>query len=250
MYPLDVDGASAGTELIVKGQNYYGFTTSGINGLLRSVSSGNQIMRFFGSPSDNVLIGPVTSDGNVKFDVTASGSAGTARFYDQTATTGVTKVVIRAGAGQSTTYLTEWRGANDALLAQITSGGVFSTGSNHVGITATPVASIQLGSGMGVGWASTTTYGGARDLAISRNAAGVLEINSGTAGTYRDLLLRRSQHNGVTVTNLPAAAAGNAGSIQYVTDSNSTTIGNTVAGGGSNKVLVWSDGAAWKIFAS
>jgi len=55
---------------------------------------------------------------------------------------------------------------------------------------------------------------------------------------------------GVTVADLPAAAAGNAGSIQYVTDANATTIGSTVAGGGANKVMVWSDGAAWKIFAS
>jgi hypothetical protein len=35
----------------------------------------------------------------------------------------------------------------------------------------------------------------------------------------------------------------------YVTDSNSTTLGATVAGGGSNKVLVFHNGANWKIFA-
>lgn len=37
------------------------------------------------------------------------------------------------------------------------------------------------------------------------------------------------------------------GAIAFVTDSNSTTRGNTVAGGGANKVLVMSDGTNWKI---
>jgi hypothetical protein len=53
-----------------------------------------------------------------------------------------------------------------------------------------------------------------------------------------------------TVGALPAAAAGNAGTIAYVIDANATTIGSTVAAGGSNKVLVWSNGTAWKIYAN
>jgi hypothetical protein len=101
-----------------------------------------------------------------------------------------------------------------------------------------------------VGFTGSGNWYASGDVALARNAAGVLEINNQTAGTYRDLILRRSQHNGVTVSALPTAAAGNAGSIQYVTDANATTIGSTVAGGGANKVMVWSDGAAWKIFAS
>ena len=100
-------------------------------------------------------------------------------------------------------------------------------------------------------WSSVSDdYKSTKDLGLARNAAGVLEIDSGTAGQYRDLILRRSQHSGVTVLALPAAAAGNAGSIQYVTDASATTIGSVVAGGGSNKVMVWSDGTNWKIYAS
>lgn len=198
----------------------------------------------------NVGIG-TTTDSNFKLDVASSGSSGTLRVYDQTATTGVTKAVIRAGAGQSTTNLTEWQNSGGTtVLLSIGPGGVISAQGNVLGITNTSVSTIQLGSTYGLGWSSTGTYGGAKDVAITRNAAGVIEVNNGTAGTYRDLILRRSQHNGVTVADLPAAAAGNAGSIQYVTDANATTIGSTVAGGGANKVMVWSDGAAWKIFAS
>jgi len=50
-----------------------------------------------------------------------------------------------------------------------------------------------------------------------------------------------------TVGTLPSAATAGAGAWGYVTDANSTTIGATVAGGGSSKVRVWSDGTNWII---
>jgi hypothetical protein len=49
-----------------------------------------------------------------------------------------------------------------------------------------------------------------------------------------------------TVATLPAASAG-AGMIAYVTDANATTQNAVVAGSGSNKVLVFSDGTNWRI---
>lgn len=52
---------------------------------------------------------------------------------------------------------------------------------------------------------------------------------------------------GVTVAQLPAASAANAGATALVTDANSATISGTVAGGGSTKTMVQSTGAAWKI---
>lgn len=50
-----------------------------------------------------------------------------------------------------------------------------------------------------------------------------------------------------TVGTLPAAGTVGAGSIAYVTDANATTQNSIVAGGGSNKVLVFSDGTNWRI---
>lgn len=50
----------------------------------------------------------------------------------------------------------------------------------------------------------------------------------------------------LTVATLPAAAS-NAGAIAYVTDANATTRLSTVAAGGANKVLVYSDGTNWLI---
>lgn len=49
-----------------------------------------------------------------------------------------------------------------------------------------------------------------------------------------------------TVATLPAAASYTYGRA-FVTDANATTFNSTVAGGGANKVPVWSDGATWRI---
>jgi len=51
----------------------------------------------------------------------------------------------------------------------------------------------------------------------------------------------------VTVANLPSAATAGVGSRAFVTDSSVSTFGSTVAGGGSTKVPVYSDGTNWKV---
>jgi hypothetical protein len=50
-----------------------------------------------------------------------------------------------------------------------------------------------------------------------------------------------------TVADLVAAATAGSGARAFVTDATSTTFASTVAGGGSNKVPVYSDGTNWKI---
>ena len=56
-------------------------------------------------------------------------------------------------------------------------------------------------------WTSGTTLGAALDTALARNAAGVLEVNNGTAGTFRDILAR-THLVGATDTGLSRNAAG------------------------------------------
>jgi hypothetical protein len=51
----------------------------------------------------------------------------------------------------------------------------------------------------------------------------------------------------VTVSALPAAAAGNKGMEYYVSDASATTLRSVVAGGGSNFVKVFSTGTQWLI---
>lgn len=106
----------------------------------------------------------------------------------------------------------------------------------------------------------TNTDGGAdatQDTGLARNAAGVVEVNNGTVGTFSDIKVRNVlaaggngsyvQTPSMKVTNLPSAATAGAGARAFVTDATATTFLSTVAGGGSNKVPVVSDGTNWLI---
>jgi hypothetical protein len=50
-----------------------------------------------------------------------------------------------------------------------------------------------------------------------------------------------------TVSTLPSASASGNGYRAFVTDATATTFASTVAGGGANKVPVYSDGTNWKV---
>ena len=51
----------------------------------------------------------------------------------------------------------------------------------------------------------------------------------------------------MAVADLPSAADAGVGSRAFVTNSSVSTFGTTVAGGGSIKVPVYSDGTNWKV---
>ncbi|MBP9714795.1 MAG: hypothetical protein KBD60_14105, partial [Sterolibacterium sp.] len=135
----------------------------------------------------------------------------------------------------------------------LSGGGYLGTGNNS--------DTLQVNTGSSTyglaGCAGITIYGRSNtslDLRLERNAAGVVEINNGTAGTFRDLKLRNLIASGgvvtlasFTVATLPSASTSGAGAMAYVTDSNATTYRATVAGGGSDKVTVTSDGTNWII---
>ena len=107
------------------------------------------------------------------------------------------------------------------------------------------------------GQQSLILFGTSEDAGVARNAAGVVEVNSGSVGTFRDLKLRNLlavggngsyvQTPSMTVANLASAATAGAGARAFVTDATATTFLSTVAGGGSNKVPVVSDGTNWLI---
>jgi hypothetical protein len=51
----------------------------------------------------------------------------------------------------------------------------------------------------------------------------------------------------VTYVQLPTAVDAGAGTRAFITDGSTATFAATVAGGGANKVPVYSDGAVWKV---
>lgn len=50
-----------------------------------------------------------------------------------------------------------------------------------------------------------------------------------------------------TVANLPSASTTGVGGRAFVTDATATTFDSIVAGSGTNKVPVFSDGSVWRI---
>jgi hypothetical protein len=69
-----------------------------------------------------------------------------------------------------------------------------------------------------------------------------------------NILGQLSAENGIipaltvyTVATLPSAVTSGVGARGFVSDATATTFASTVAGGGANKVPVYSDGTNWKI---
>ena len=50
-----------------------------------------------------------------------------------------------------------------------------------------------------------------------------------------------------TVVTLPSAATSGVGARAFVSDATATTFASAVAGGGANKVPVYSDGTNWRV---
>ena len=141
-------------------------------------------------------------------------------------------------------------------------GGEFIEVTRSSGLTVAPIGTtryllqddtMRLASGVSFGWtAFTVPTSGFNDTRLSRNTAGVVQIGTTANNALGSLLLTNLTASGLiglgtyTVATLPSASA-NAGRLAQVTDSNSTTNGGIVAGGGSNRVPVFSNGTNWII---
>jgi len=207
--------------------------SSGMPLNLRTVGGGQQIAFFPNyteagrfAYSGNFLIGG-TTDGNYRLDVQKSGSSGTLRVYDQTATTGVTTLVARAGAGQSTNDVFAIQDNTSAVKFHIRGDGIVDVGGIGA-VVYLPDAYVngtllRMSSTSYIGFSSGSGLGTSMDTALYRNAAGVLEINNGTAGTYQDLKIR-SLIGGGTIPTISSGTMGT-GSTNIAGFFTSTTTG-------------------------
>lgn len=118
-------------------------------------------------------------------------------------------------------------GANNTFIG-VSAGSSFATGSNTtvIGYNANP-SSTSVSNEITLGNSSVTSL---RVPGLSLTA-GVKWINLGES----------------TVAGLAAAATAGSGARAFVTDANATTFAAIVAGGGANKVPVYSDGTNWRI---
>jgi hypothetical protein len=153
-----------------------------------------------------------------------AGAAGTTSVFS----VGVTgNVLISGEVGANYVDATGFQVFN--TLAQAQAGVSTTQGRNAIFDTVKLVTS----SGFQLNWTSVAPGGtndGANnansDSGLSRNAAGILEINSGTAGTFRDLKLRnivgQTGYTEMAEMTAPAAPATNFGRV-YMEDSGGKT---------------------------
>jgi hypothetical protein len=113
---------------------------------------------------------------------------------------------------------------------------------------------IQLGASDHIVWGNNdSSHLGSIDTGVFRNSAGVLEINDGTLGSFRDIRLRNLTASAAlkatptTFASLTEAATAGDGAIQNITDGATTTLGAIATGGGSLKQTVRSDGTNWRV---
>lgn len=178
----------------------------------------------------------------IKLNVTDTASDGASKLLDLqvggTSKVSVSKTgnldVLSSGAG------TCRLGGGDFQYLDASNNRKFLMGSNATGVRLTSDYSFSWSADLGDAYFNI-------DIGLSRNAAGVLEVNSGSSGTYRDLRARNVRTNPVTVATLTAAATAGAGARSFVTDASAPTFGATVAGGGAVATPVYSDGTNWKV---
>jgi|GEM_PF-4140852 len=78
-------------------------------------------------------------------------------------------------------------------------------------------------------------------------SAALFQFRTADDSAFVGVELKHARLGSHAVAAIGAASGAGAGSLFYVTDATATTRQSVVAGGGSNKVLVYSDGTNWLI---
>jgi hypothetical protein len=210
-------------------------------------STDNRVLRSDGTGGATLQASPVTIDdsGNVTgvagLSTVANSGSGTSAAVVQQNGLGRVLQLIRNNGGASQNTL-ECLSQSTTVFFVNRDGFVNTTQAYSSSRYNSP--QYQTGNEASTGWGSTgfnskVITGWCDSTVVATFSVSGLALTNLTAsgtvsvGTY-------------TVSTLPSAAA-NAGRFAQVTDSNSTTNGNTVAGGGSNRVPVFSDGTNWII---
>ena len=156
-------------------------------------------VRFLIDSTGNVGIG--TTSPTYLLDVAKSGASGTFRAYDQTASTGSTLAVIRAGIAQSTNDLNQWQNNAGTVLSRVTSAGWLGIGA------ATPAYDLDIyrnssNVGLQVGNSFGTMLVGPYTLSARPNATAsaprtnmYFDLNSGAGGTLGSWIFQNGSVN-------------------------------------------------------
>lgn len=163
-------------------------------------------------PSGDLIVGAATSDGNYRLDVQNSGTSGSMRIFDQTPTTGSTGLLVMAGAGQSSTPMITVEDNTGNPLSQIGPDGSFASLVGGGRALVVGVTLMGLGSNSRIVFRDNPSFDlGSADVGIQRSGPGLLEVNSGTLGSWRDLKVRSLSTTGLSGAGAQCVSVDNTG---------------------------------------
>ena len=189
-----IDGLFANIQGNLFDVNRLSFLTS--DNLTLSVLSGRTTLTQTGAQVQTIL------DGNFNGLIVQSASAtDTALYIYNDNASGITRVIIRAGLGNDNTN------TPFEILDQDSSLSIRMRANGYIGATqfasiddtsfvlnsfddAFSKPGVDLNRSGWIVWSDEANWWGTKDVGIKRNGAGILEINSSVAGTFRDLILR------------------------------------------------------------
>jgi hypothetical protein len=181
-------------------------------------------------PDQNGNSGKLLTTNGTAYSWTATPSVKTLSVNDAT---GASAITVKAGAGQSTS-MQFWEDSDgNPLLAVLSDGRLWTLPDGNVKVQ---LASHLDGASTAIlrFFDGANIYSASADSGVGRNAAGVVEINNGTLGTYRDLRCRtvRRSVSSVSYSATPVFDASTADSFYITLTGNvtSSTLTNLSAG--------------------
>ncbi len=183
--------------------------------------------------------GITTGDGNCIFGTSAGDSIGVGNF----------NVVIGHLAGQNIAGADGNVGVGLFALTNLTTGANnVAVGGNAGQKATTAISSTFIGHNSGTN--ASQKVDAFTSTAIGYNAYTTKDNQVVIGGSNVEETLFPAgylKQKVFTVAGLPSAATAGEGARAFVSDANATTFAATVAGGGANKIPVYSDGTNWKI---
>ena len=226
-----IDGLTAGKGKGTGADNtVFGFEASLFTTTASNAAFGYHALRLNTTGSSNTVVGNYALQNNVTGSKNAAfgeqsldacmNSENTAFGYYtlRTLTSGLGNTVIGSMAGADPYIDGLTTGSNNILVGRRATTGPGNNGVSNCII----IGALAVGNG-----SNTTTIG--------------------TTSTTATLLYGYVKSTVYTVATLPAAATAGAGARAFVSDANATTFASVVAGGGTNGVPVYSNGANWFI---
>jgi hypothetical protein len=211
---------------------------------------GSDALLLVSTGADNVAVGYAALDAYTGSDAVAVGRSALGANTSGTGNTAVGKDAALLVVTGAYNVAIGWTALDAATTSNNTAVGASALGALTSGANNTAVG-MQAGDSLTTG-SNNTVIGYDADV----SAAGVSdEVTIGNAsvtsfripGLTLTFSVKYFNHGTLTVATLPTAATAGVGARAFVTDASATTFASVVAGGGLNKVPVYSDGTDWRI---